>query len=141
MKKLMLLAFALLCLKPVCGQINSPGRIRVLPQDSSLLVSGSDSSHLYNALLIARQMGSISSATVVCKHYNAATAQWVTDKDTAYAWSLVTITSHNNQAFKICKLNGGILKLCLGRLGSATRKKFIFTLSGSNGVFTKEFDF
>jgi len=141
MKTLFVFAFALLGMLPVCAQTSLLGKVKIIPQDTSLVVSNSDSSYIYDALIFARQAGSLSSVTVTCRYYNAASQQWITEKDTSYACATVTITAHNNQAYKICKPGTGLLKLCLGRMSGGTRRKLTFTVLGINGVLTKEFNF
>lgn len=115
-------------------------RVKISNDRSSLQVLGTDTSYMYNALVINTGGGSISSVTLTCKAYNA-TGQYTVVKDTSYNWNAITTTQYVNAHYSASKPNSKTLKLCLGRLSYVTRHKYTFNINTSNGILTREFDF
>jgi hypothetical protein len=123
------------------SQVISLTRIKLMKDDSSLQVTGGDTSYVYNAFVITYTSGGISTFTLSCKSYDLQSTAWLSNKDTSYTWANVSDSTNNNQVYVICKPNDNMLKVCLGRLDPATRRKFLFNVTGNNGILTKEFDF
>ena len=115
--------------------------IKILKEDSTKSGSFGDTSYVFNALVLTHTIGGISGFSLTCKIYDKHTKGWVLEKDTSYLWSEVSRTTHDNQVNVVCKPNNNTLKVCLGRLDPAIRRKFIFKVTGSNGPLTKEFNF
>ena len=116
-------------------------RIKLLKDDSTLLASAGDTSYIFNAWVVTYADSGITGFSMTCKTYYYSTANWVVDKDTSFVWNNVSVDSTNNQEYNICKPNDNMLKVCLGRLDPAIRRKFIFNVTGSNGTVIKEFNF
>jgi hypothetical protein len=125
----------------VKAQTTLLSRIVISKEDSTILVNNGDTSYVFSAYILTEGLNGISTITLTSKNYVSSNNTWPVVKDTSYTWGAITITNHNNQSYNICKENDNLLKVCLGRLNYATRQKFLFTLSGSNGVLTKEFVF
>ncbi len=141
MKSLFLLYSSLLfCLGPLSSQSVELSSFTIEHETGSLLVSNADTSYLFHAYVLTQLLNGIDSVTLVCEDLSANT--WVPAKDTLYTWSLVTAdTLSSSSAYEICKPNDNILKICLGRLYFAGRHRFTFTITGTNGLLTKEFIF
>jgi hypothetical protein len=117
------------------------GKITIVKEDSTLSVINGDTSYIYNAFLLHPKTTAITTLSITAETWDTATTQWVLAKDTSYTWSSVSITGHNNAAYKICKPNANTVKICLGRLYFGVRKKHTISFTENNRVLTKEFDF
>lgn len=139
MKKIILFLVLLLSIQQLKSQSPTLSSVRILNEDSTLLLSP-DTSYIFNAYVVTQILGGISSVTVSCADYvNDST--WTPVKDTVYSWSSITNPQSGFMAYAASKPNNNLLRVCLGRLHYAQRQRFIFLVAGSNGIITKEFFF
>ncbi len=123
------------------SQANYLNRINIIKNDSTLQVNNGDSTYIFTAKILTHVINGINSFSLTSKTYNRQNSTWITDKDTSYIWSSITSTSNTNQNYSTSKANDNLTEISLGRQYPGTRRKFIFTVSGTNGTLTKEFDF
>jgi hypothetical protein len=138
MKQIILL-FLVLSAWNFHAQNNRLVKIKILKEDSTLEVNGTDSSYIYNAYVVSTNANVITGVDLEFR--NKSDSSWVTAKDSSYNWSQISNKMHNNIQFKMCKPNNNTFKLCLGRFYYSVRHKFTIAVSSTNGSLTKEFDF
>jgi hypothetical protein len=140
MKKLFLLVAFCLNAGLHHGQNVPLSSVFIQHEPGSLLVSNSDTSYLFHAYVLTQDLNGIDTVALACQNFSA--NAWVPASDTSYTWSLVLADSlAGPTSYGVCKPNDNLLHICLGRLYFSTRHRFIFTLSGTNGILTKEFTF
>lgn len=123
------------------AQENDVCSFKVVRNDTSLIMSGEDTSYIFNVYLVTRQLGQITSVEFTRQGLGQ-DYTWSSLEDTMYVWNDVetndTLPLEPNVARK---LNGNVMVLSLGRLYFSVRQKFIFVLNGTNGILTKEIIF
>ena len=116
-------------------------KIHIVKDDTSLSVTNGDTTYIYNAFIQHPDTNEITTLTLTAKVRNQTNTQWVSVKDTSYTWNTISLVTHNNVIYKICKPNANTVKICLGRLYFSVRQNHIIELTESNRILTKEFDF
>lgn len=119
---------------------NSQTRIKICSIDSTFLISGNDSSAIFNAYVLTELLNGVTGVTLTCQNLYQDTV-WNTANDTSYVWSQVISDSLTASPFNATRTNENIICICLGRLYYGVRQKFIFVVDGTNGLLTREFIF
>jgi hypothetical protein len=115
-------------------------RIKIMHDANSLSVNNGDTSYVFNAFIVSQPSTDVSSIRLIFKNYSGNNV-FTTEKDTTYAWSQVNSLSNPVSRYGTYKVNGNIIKVCLGRFYWSTRQRFSIQLSGNNISFIKEYNF
>src|SRR6218665_2307392 len=140
MKKLISFTIFFLSAGLLSSQVVPLSSLLIQSEPGSLQVSNGDSSYIFHAYVLTQELNGIDSLTLASENFLLNT--WTPAKDTLYSWNLVLNDSLLASApYHVCKPNSNLLQVCLGRLYFSTRHRFTFTVTGANGILTKEFIF
>lgn len=112
---------------------------KVIKNDTTLQINGSDTSYIYNAYVISENANSITSVNLIMNILQG--GSWVVSQNQTFTWSVVGSAEVNTAAFTAKKLNTNILNVCLGRFYFSSRKKFTLNVTTNTGSTLKEFTF